>query len=179
MKIIFLDMDGVLVTGEYIKALRDQDKDYHRGVEVWEMSQYKTPIPWAALDPECVEQLNRIIAETGSKVVVSSAWRGRGVQEMQMILDDGGVKCEVIDTTPFLGNLTHRYLRDTRGRGLEIADWLSNTNHNVESFVILDDDSDMVFLEHKWVGCDPNVGLIKESADIAISLLNEVKSIAA
>ena len=179
MKVIFLDMDGVLVSIEYIRKLHDEEKNYHRGIEEWERSHYKAAVPWAALDPDCVSELNRIIEATGAKVVVSSFWRARGVQEIQMILNDGGVCCEVIGTTPFLEHKTRRYIRDTKGRGLEIADWLSSTSYDVESFVILDDDSDMAFLEHRWVACDPHTGLIRESADIAISLLNEAAQKAA
>lgn len=56
-KVIFLDIDGVLINRESFMAPLKM-----RGVRV-------------AAHPACMAQLNRIIADTGAGIVVSSTWR--------------------------------------------------------------------------------------------------------
>lgn len=56
-------------------------------------------------------------------------------------------------------------------RGAEIAAWLAE-QADVESFVILDDDSDMGHLAHRLVETDCVIGLTQEDADRAIAILN-------
>lgn len=176
MKIIFLDIDGVLVTGEHIRHLRDTEKPTHKGVDEWKANHYKGTMPWTVFDPECVLELNRLVASTGAKIVVSSTWRARGVHEMRKILQSEGVNCEIIGTTPHRYLLDKRLIYDTKGRGLEIAKWLSTDGEEVESFIILDDDSDMVYLSDHLIQTSSEHGLTGFEADIAIDLLNKEQS---
>lgn len=53
MKIIFLDVDGVLNNKDYLLSTQDA----------------------LSLDPSCVDCLRRLIKSTGAKVVLSSSWR--------------------------------------------------------------------------------------------------------
>ena len=76
MKVIFLDIDGVLINRRSCKIGLD--------------------VP----DHECVERLNRIIAATSAVLVISSAWRiGRSVEELKDLMKLFGVKAKVIDRT--------------------------------------------------------------------------------
>lgn len=138
LKIIFLDVDGVLINNKNKKR-------------------------WDEPDPECVAQLNRVIEATGASIVLSSCWRvGRSVVECRELLAGWGVTGKVIDRTPEL------HLE----RGCEIAAWLAAYPRDVESFVIIDDDKDMVNLLYALVQTDFREGLTPLHADRVIARLN-------
>lgn len=109
MRVIFLDMDGVM-----------------NGIRHWPL---KAPRQW--IDPATVVRLNKITKKTGANLVISSTWRR--FWDVKEILKDAGVKGTVIGETPFL---------PSSPRGCEIIEWLSQ-RHDVEKYIILDDDSDM------------------------------------
>lgn len=135
MKVIFLDIDGVL-------------NNYSTKIDLrWE--------------PSLVEILNRIIKETGAKVVLSSTWR-RIESNRNIIKND--MKIDFIDVTP----------KRWKERGHEIQEWLDK-NPVVERFIILDDDADMVHLMSHLLQTDGEFGLTDEIADEAIKKLNEEK----
>jgi hypothetical protein len=152
LKIIFLDVDGVLINKTAFKLA------------------YENKVREQA-DPPCVEQLNRVVAETGAYIVMSSCWRiGRDIMEIRDLLRGWGVVGTTIDKTPHLPTL----------RGNEIQAWLNRyAQHErygpVESFVILDDDSDMAHLKPSLVRTWIDDGLTKQKADEAIAMLNAVK----
>ena len=138
MRVIFLDMDGVLNSMEYFARHKKDNpgtdiEAADRGNDVW----------WLRMiDPEAVARLNRIIEATGAKVVISSSWRYHcDPIRMQRLLRGRGFKGEVIDRTPFAKHLPEgiRNLDGTRGH--EISVWLTrNTHlHIADRFVILDD----------------------------------------
>ena len=154
MKIIFQDFDGVLNSHKWIGAnqhlFKAQQLFMHTDV-----------------DPEAVARLQRIVDATGAKVVVSSTWRlFNSLASLRATLAKAGFDGEVIGKTPQLGG----------PRGLEIQEWLNN-NGPIESFVILDDDSDMVHLKNKLVQTSFDDGLQDEHVEAAIKLLGvtEVK----
>lgn len=152
MKIIFLDIDGVLNSTTYFMSNKDELK---------KKTDYK---PSYDLDPNAINLLNNLIAETGAKVVVSSTWRsGKEKEELQSILEEKGFKGEVIDKTPYgcymcvRGNEIYRWLCDNEKIiGKRVSDY--------DEYVILDDDSDMLYWQRNnfilvdgWVGLTPNI----------------------
>lgn len=181
--LIFLDIDGVMVTGRHVRAAIDAGRKPYRGVEEWERSPRAAPIPWAEFDPECCVELNRVLNHTNAGIVVSSAWRGRGRTEMAMILHREGIRPGkgypegtplVLDVTPSLEWEHRRMVRETRGRGLEIAAWLSGDSaaaRHFERFAILDDDHDMAWLDGHFFACSGEWGLCNEVADMVIGHL--------
>lgn len=88
MKVIFLDIDGVLVNFTSMKlprlTLDGQDFSTHRFYQ------------------PAVVALNRIVRETGAKIVISSSWRGGrdSIPKLQRILDANGVIGEIVGVTP-------------------------------------------------------------------------------
>ena len=58
-------------------------------------------------------------------------------------------------------------------RGIEIQRWLNETKYEIESFVILDDDSDMLHLSEKLVKTKGTRGLTEKEAKEAIDMLNK------
>jgi hypothetical protein len=80
------------------------------------------------LDPYAVARVYDIVAKSGARIVVTSAWRiGKNVDYLSGLLSACGCWFDVLDRTV-----------DGQSRGEEITEWLSR--HHVDSFVILDDE---------------------------------------
>ena len=169
MRIVFLDIDGVL---------------NHFGTN-WE------DVPWrrqpdgllrVPIAPECVVRLNRLTDETKARIVISSSWRRFACwQDLGPALARHGVTGEVVGETPDLvSDAAWREMWRTRPRapveheqiqrGMEIGEWLL-AHPEVVSFAILDDGSDMVCLRPHLVQTDPNVGLDDPDVESARRLL--------
>jgi HAD domain in Swiss Army Knife RNA repair proteins len=160
MKIIFLDFDGVLNSHSWWDSLSEAEKTDVMG-----------------LDPVAVARLHHLVCATSARVVVSSTWRhGRSRTRLQTILADAGFGGQVLGTTP-------EWLRKSDGgiycaeeRGQEIQAWLDAApryGHDVESFVILDDNSDMAHLMDRLVQTTTKDGLQDEHVERAIEMLTE------
>jgi len=129
----------------------------------------------ATADLPCVAALNRITDATGASIVVSSSWRiGTPVIELRELLSRWGVTGKVIDRTPIIETKRgHIFVGVTRGK--EICKWLEKYQQirgEVESFVILDDDSDMDELCDRHVKTTFEAGLTEADANKAIAILN-------
>lgn len=143
MKVIFLDIDGVLNNQEVFKRKKE--------IRVW--------------DEKCIDRLNRITEETGAKIVISSTWR-RSNDFYSAIKNEMGITGEIIGKTP-------DYLPRGEPeiyRGDEIQAWLDE-NPNVKKFIILDDDSDMAHLMFHLLQTETKIGLTDEHAEEAIRRL--------
>ena len=160
MKIIFLDIDGVL-------NLRMQSRDRFGSM----------------FHPQFMENLKTLVDATGAKIVISSSWRFSGLEIMQEMWQSRGLTGEVIDITPFTAvyeaSEDSGFL-DRCERGCEIREWLKS--NPVESYVILDDDKDMLNEQLPYFVCtrdnwnhsdhEEGYGLTKECIEAAIKVLN-------
>lgn len=146
MRVIFLDVDGVL-NNRYSMSL---------GGGLYNV------------DPRCVEALNKICTEANAVCVLSSTWRlGWPILAFQQFMEENGFTGKVVDKTPVM--------RDEE-RGAEIAAYITQCNEHgypIESWVILDDDSDMGPLLPFLVQTDHEKGLMEWQADKAIEILNQ------
>ncbi len=158
LPIIFLDFDGVL--NNTVHAFNAKGKD-------WQNQE---------LDRDCIERLNNLIKETGAKVVVTSTWRlNRTVEELQSILNKYGFEGQVIGKTP-----SYRHLDGVRVlRGNEILHWISE-NENIigakyydyKRYVILDDDSDMLYWQKdNFICVDAYCGITPKTIFMAKKIL--------
>ncbi len=161
MKILFLDVDGVLNCQRIIFEAYKVRRDY--GI-VDEKKDYL-----AMLDETMISRLNKIIEQTEAKVVISSSWRQlHPLDELIWMLEQKGFKGSVIGKTPKIGGK----------RGYEIEHWLDH-NEGVENYVILDDNSDMLFpqmshfVKTEFYGEDG--GLQDNDVEKAIKILNDKK----
>lgn len=152
MKIIFLDIDGVVSTFEY---------------------------KWR-LDINKLLLLNNIIYETNAKIVISSSWRHgcKTIEELKNHfrtfrlpsilknkIDDMFLQY-IVGMTPIGEN-----------RGEEIKQYLE-THNDIESYVILDDDSDMLKEQlFNFVQTDGFEGLTTREVKLCISILKGEKII--
>jgi len=178
MKIIFLDIDGVL-------NLISQGRDDFGSI----------------FHQHLVDNLTTLVESTGAKIVMSSSWRFNSKKLMKMsteemssyvhkpitrtqLIKDGIDYCqgmwkhrnypgEVIDITPHI---------DICKRGEEIQMWLDN-HENISQYIIIDDDIDMldsqldnfVQTSENWDHEDnvEGYGLTKICAEKAIEILNK------
>jgi len=158
MKIIFLDIDGVL-------NVIPQGFDLYGGI----------------FHPEFVDNLQTIIDKTGAKIVISSTWKASNVEEMW---NDRNLPGEVVGTTPFSWELER--FKDFDGRiprGEEIQEYL-DFHKDITNYVILDDDTDMLksqmenFIQTSENPNHPDCidigyGLTKQCTKKAIKILNK------
>jgi hypothetical protein len=186
MKVIFLDIDGVLNHENWFKKRMTIKNDFNS-------KEWNDHYPFYEFDPESVKQLNKIIDKTGAKVVISSTWRhGRTIEQLQEILDRVGFVGEVIDTTP---SLNVRIGKDPAGytipRGCEIDWWLKTKKFQrinwskekqleflekseVKNYIILDDDSDMLYGQREhFVKTNWKDGLNDIHTNLSIEILNK------
>lgn len=156
MKVIFLDVDGVLNSDEYFDRIQNLDIE---GIE-------------SEIDINKVKLLKKAVDTTGAKVVLSSSWRyTKNALALKKLLADYGIR--ITDSTPVVENK----------RGLEIKKWLEN-NDNVEDFVILDDEVfdsyDSCLMEKlvkmsKEKETDIGEGLLPENVEKIIERLGKTK----
>lgn len=152
--VIFLDIDGVLNSVETMTR-----NFYAQPEKVRNCREDRTDWP----DAELVANLNYIIEQTNACIVVSSTWRYMGLEKVSECLYKAGVVGNIIDIT---GKHPHGI------RGYEIISWLSQYHYKVKNFVILDDDTDMVFVSPYSVKTNVKTGLTKECAEEAVRILN-------
>ncbi len=118
MKVIFLDIDGVLCSARSCVA--------HGGYPA-----AGSPVSWGRFDEVALKLLQEVIRHTGAVVVLSSNWRTTvNLEALQWRL---GVRIE--DVT--------REGAEAEPRGAQIHDWLVR-HPDVTAYAILDDDEDML-----------------------------------
>ena len=176
MKVLFLDIDGVLNSENWfayrIYCVKNNMVNILMNFVDTDDSNIKHKL--TMLDDRAIANLNRIIEETGCKVVLSSSWRSSIESEnifTQNLLKLKGFKYEFYDVTPRL------WFSDfSIRRGEEIKFWLDKESekHEIESFVILDDDSDMLPEQmNNFIHVDGQVGLTDRDVLTAIEILNK------
>lgn len=113
---------------------------------------------------EKVMLLKQIVDKTDAKIVISSSWRSFN-RHMEVVIEKfSKYDLYIYSITPKLGG--------NNQRGDEIRKWLKY-NPKFDSFVILDDDSDMKeYTETHLIKTDYNIGLTQKQVDKAISMLN-------
>ena len=146
MRVIFLDIDGVL--------------NSHRTAVAFQQMGYRE------MDPIAVRMLYRIVRCAEAHIVISSTWRldDQYVATIWGCLRHAGWpwnhtallplgECPIIDRTPS----NNWGIGVTRGH--EIQDWL-DANPSYDDYIILDDDSDMLESQmDRFIHCDHHVGL--------------------
>lgn len=182
---LFLDFDGVLNSERW--GL-DQERRHQEAGE----HQCRCFHPTNQIDPEAIARLNKIIAATKAKVVLSTSWRNLlDVPTLTKILEGAGFVGEIIGATPDLPNdqaYIDRRAAENGGtygierieRGHEIAEWLrlntpATPAKGVDEplgtrIVILDDCGDMAHLKHRLVCTDWRVGLTDDDVELAINM---------
>lgn len=144
MKVVFLDIDGVLIHYKSIPRFGARKPD-----------------------PECVKRLNQITDATGAKIIVSSTWRRD--DKIDRTLKDWGITGEVYGRTP--SGYDPNRISLGSSRGAEINAWLRETEFQIDRFVILDDDTDMDPLRGALIQTSMIGGLKADHVERAIQRL--------
>lgn len=184
MKILFLDVDGVLNYAGWAEK--------HGLVPV--ASPYKPTVEQlvAWIDPAKMELVNEIVRRTGCEVVLSSSTRSD--PRMGLVLVKAGLCQPIRDSTPILqwevdakGNIT-----GVKTRADEV--YATYRKYLPETFVILDDQDDHdwnrlvkhmlgampprpeEWLASVFVKTDFATGIERNHVELAVSLLNKFES---
>ncbi|MGZ5970954.1 MAG: HAD domain-containing protein [Polyangiales bacterium] len=150
MRVLFLDIDGVLNTRSYVQsagwaAPLGSDRDLQ------------------IIDPAAVGLLNLVVEETGALVVISSSWRiTYELPQLDSMLKQRGFDGRVLGATPQLPG---------RRRCMEIGEWLAD-NRRVDAFAIVDDDED-AGVEHarNFVQTSFEEGLTRDHVETLVRIL--------
>lgn len=152
-KHLFLDIDGVLNTDDFLRR--------GRAAKAWDV--YPADYGYM-IDPFHVGILKSVIDECkGVQVILSSAWRIiPGVIETSKILREAGMGSgfSFAGETPSNGR-----------RGQAIKEYLDERKIDPAGICILDDNTDIDPLKHRWVRTLPNEGLTPEKAAQVIDML--------
>jgi DNA-binding LacI/PurR family transcriptional regulator len=149
MKLVFLDIDGVLNHEHFHEPSR-----VHNG---------------GAFCPVSIQNLREIVKRTGAKIILtSSSPRGMSFIEIRELFSHYDMDAYILGKTPDL--------RD-QIRGAEIKQLLDECSEEfIESFVILDDDADMGELMPYLVHCrdamELQTGITGWRRELAIRMLN-------
>ena len=165
MKVIFLDVDGVL-------------------------NSFNTMNTDNSLEMGPIQNLAGIILTTDAKIILTSSWR-LSTEALRTLMDklmrcglsisgytQEGANMRNFENTPFENVVpTKKYTRSgtyTYDRGAEIAMWVLEHSYNLEEFVILDDEDEDIknWFPNQLVKTDFMKGLTWEDAAKAIKLLN-------
>lgn len=157
MKIIFLDVDGVLVHSGTVGLGKETG-------EAFGTSFYHA----ATIDQECLKRLLRIVEATGAKIVVSSVWRRFDGQStaLRRAFATAGVERRalrelIIGSTPHLGEK----------RDEEVSAWLKE-HPDTTSYLVIDDG---IVGKHPQLNDRPNHfegGLLESHVEEATRILN-------
>lgn len=122
MKLIFLDIDGVLNTRDTF-------------IKVYYSNKFKD-IKDIQIEDSALESLKKIVEETGAKIILTSSWRSYFDDDLKPITEEGEKLIGKFKTYSL-------YIHDmvegpSCDRGQEINNYIMN--NDVKSFVIIDDE---------------------------------------
>lgn len=158
MKIIFLDIDGVLNNLDSLRA-----GSCSMGVGWWDGDPSREG---SGFEPNSVQELKRILSATDAKIVISSTWRKLGsIETLREVFENWDISPDLIlGATP---------ITDRGHRGTEIRHWLQSFTRNgkvVDKWIAIDDDSDF-HDDQILIQTSFETGLTSDIADAAIAAL--------
>lgn len=138
MKIIFLDIDGVLNSAEFAERHYEETG--------------KPLFMYDFLDPDAVNRLKEFLDKhTDIRIVLSSSWRWGDYGKTVEFLKDTGLKCLI---PYYVGDTVRSYnghrgtevkhFIETMGKDESKKLWKDETPFTIEKYTIVDDDSDML-----------------------------------
>jgi hypothetical protein len=185
MKVIFLDIDGVLQpwnSTQRFKHIKEMDRVNKElsdkyGIDYTQYHEYDVAAVYFDWDKESVSELRRILEVTGAKIVISSDWRAYSTLERLVDFFRIHDMAEyVIDFNPIediyeIKYKNAEYLDFVHFRSIEILRYLNN-HPEITKWVAIDDlhlnrdlgDENVVVTYSK---------MKKEDADKCIEILNK------
>lgn len=146
MKGIFLDIDGVMNSRQYIRKMD----------VLWDDPKFQ-------MDPEAVARLNTITDKTGAGIIITSTWRKAFyyLHQCQDSMAEYGITGTILGMTPDLVVMGNH-------RGEEIKLWLDS--NPLDTFIILDDEG-VTDMDSYLIRTTFDLGLQDEHVQQAIARL--------
>jgi len=176
MKVLFLDLDGVLNSFDNLHAL-----NFLNGINKDNLLSDKYG---HLFDERCVRWLSWVVEKTDCKIVISSTWRMSGLDVMKSMWKERNLAGEVIGITPTNVKLETLNIHSptvqrfselknhTDNRGYEIQEWLDE-HPEVTNYCIVDDNDDMLGNQFPYfVKTNEKYGLTRNDAEIILTILN-------
>ena len=153
MKVIFLDVDGVLNFAG---------------------SEARAPGGFLGIAEKCVKNLKQIVISTGAYIVLTSTWKEEWEKEEDNCAPMGAYLVRKLKRHGL--HIIDKTIDNTFDRGKGITDWLKR-HDCVEAWVVLDDD---IFEDYEQYNIMPHLvktkfgvaGLEEEHVEKAIQILN-------
>ena len=146
MKVIFLDIDGVLNSEEFARWCHEFPDFVREGGSNW-------------VDPNAVLMITSLCKDYNVKLVISSSWR---MFDVQSTIDCFKNYRDLTPLCKYIVGVTPRNTDDRiwESRGEEIQQYL-NEHPEIDNYVIVDDDNDMLESQKDhFVRCSYLFGLI-------------------
>lgn len=160
MKILFLDLDGVVNTAiDFSSKNRDSEHTDKWGHDL------------SLIRSELVALVDEVCRRTGAKIVFSTSWRyGNTPAYLHRLLVEKGFTGEHAGETPHPETLEQAY----QGRGDEVHAYL-NQHPEVETFAIVDDMGEDAFplLVHRFVQTSLATGITREHVERLVEVLGD------
>ena len=149
MKILFLDIDGVLNSADFVIKRK------------YDLVLSFLSYPLSEFDPLAVERVNTILNKTNAKLVISSDWRF--TEGLDNILKKAGLRYPIYDITPYgMG----------KDRGYEIQEWLDE-HDDIENYAIIYDINNMLDSQQShFIQTSDIHGLTEDLMELTIKILN-------
>lgn len=159
MKVLFLDIDGVLNDLEYNERAQSN-----------------------VILPRCVDLLNEILIETDAKIVLTSSWRymvhkeAMTVKGFEYLLQSHGIVPRLIGITMLDEDTPPYYDAENWCRSQQVQIWLNeNKELNIENFVVMDDfDISFDGLNGRFIQTNAETGMTGKDVAAAIKILNGI-----
>jgi hypothetical protein len=163
MKVIFLDIDGVVNSEEFAIWCHDNPEFIKNGGSNF-------------VDPDVIHMLVNLCKEHDIKIVISSSWR---LFDLQSTIEEFKRYRDLIPLCEYIVGVTPRNMDDRiwESRGEEIQQYL-NDHPEIDRYVIIDDDNDMLKSQKEhFVRCNYLFGLIPSKLEeVKIKILDNYES---
>lgn len=159
MKVIFLDIDGVLNSEEFACWCHEFPDFVREGGSNW-------------VDPNAVKMITSLCEEHDIKLVISSSWR---LFDTTSTIEHFKNYRDLTPLCKYIVGVTPRNMDDRiwESRGEEIQQYL-NEHPEIENYVIVDDDNDMLESQKDhFVRCSYVFGLIPSRVEKIKEILNK------
>lgn len=185
VKFLFLDIDGVLNSFEYLKG---RQEDWAEVQARTDMTDFEKEVYHCKHDVyrDRVEMLD-VLEPLGVKIILSSTWRMCQYEEIIEIFKQWS-QLRIVGATTYRRLTTGYEMEKRTGRGLQIQSFMDDYHRPVtelnewdepglgqkygpiDCFAILDDDADMDNIKEHLVKVDGRIGLQQEHVDKLIEV---------
>lgn len=140
MKVIFLDIDGVLQPGHYqrrfqhnLDKLKEELAEKYNDPSYLKLDKYDVGAVYYDWHPVAVKCLKELLEKTGAKIVISSSWRrSKTLEELKKLFKIHDLDEYIIDTTEYKPELGEKRSREIRNYLIE--------HPEIKNYIIIDDE---------------------------------------